>query len=241
MTSTTLKKATIQHFAMRKDFYKKFHHRYPFLDIVAKYYEPKSKTLEIGCGLGLFLHQISNSQNVLVGIDICKAFIHEAHKKFPTISFLVGDAEKLPFRLKSFKTVFIRNLLHHLVAETPNLSRRYMTRILEEVCKICENGGDFFVLEQCILSRIIGWLLFWFSLFMCRLNLSFHRISLYERVVVSFLTSHQLVQLLEKTNFKIRNQFFYRLCTGLHLGANFGEAIIYARAQHREYRRVLND
>ncbi|MDH5495378.1 MAG: class I SAM-dependent methyltransferase [Candidatus Bathyarchaeota archaeon] len=230
MTST-LKQATIQHFAKRKSFYKKLYHQYPFLDIVARYYKPNSKTLEIGSGIGAFLHEISSSQNVLVGIDICKTFIHEAHKRFPTISLLVGDAEKLPFRSKFFKTVFMRNLLHHLVAETPNLSQGYMTKVLEETYRVCDKGGDLFVLEQCILSRIIGWLLFWFSLFMSRLNLSFHRINLHEGVVISFLASHQLVQLLEKTNFKILKDFSHRPCTGLHLGVNFGEVIIFARAE----------
>jgi len=230
MTSNTLKKNVVYHFTKRKDFYSRPSHEYPFLNIVSKYYKPKYKTLEIGCGVGFFLARILNSSSkVLVGVDICKTLIHEAHTKFSKIDFLIGDAEKLPFKSECFKAVFMRNLLHHLVAETPNFSQRNMTKVLEEVRRVSDSEGDFFVLEQCILNRVIGWSLFWFSFLMAKLNLSFRRINLYERVVVAFLTFHQLIQLLEKTNFRVLIQYFHHPYTGLHFGLPFGDAIICAK------------
>ena len=125
MISGELRKYTIHHFAKRKEYYSKLHHEYPFVDVVVEYYKPNSETLEIGCGVGFFLdHMLSYSPRSLVGIDICKALIYEASKKFNKIDFLVGDAEELPIKSQCFKTVFVRNLLHHLVGETPNLSER---------------------------------------------------------------------------------------------------------------------
>jgi SAM-dependent methyltransferase len=229
MTPTELKQFALHHFTRRKDYYSKLHHEYPFLDIVLRYYKPDSNVVEIGCGAGFFLNRMSSySLCNLIGVDICKAMIYEARKNFK-IDLLIGDAEQLPLKSKSVGTVFMRNLLHHLVAETPNLSKKKAIEVLKEVKKICSAGSDIFILEQCILSNVTSWFLYWLCFLAAKLNISVDRINLRDQVVVSFLTFHQLTRLLEQTGFKVIVGFYHHPHTGVNLGMNFGDAIIYAR------------
>jgi ubiquinone/menaquinone biosynthesis C-methylase UbiE len=230
MTSTELKQFALHHFTRRKDYYSKLHHEYPFLDIVLRYYNPDSNVVEIGCGAGFFLNRMSSYSSCnLVGVDICKAMIYEAHKDFFEIDLLIGDAEQLPLKSKSVGTVFMRNLLRHLVAETPTLSKKNAIGGLKEVRRICSAESDIFILEQCILSNVTSWFLFWLCLLVAKLNISVRRINLRDKVVVSFLTFRQLTRLLEQVGFKVIVGFYHHPYTGIHLGMNFGDAVIYAR------------
>lgn len=230
MSSAWLKRYAIYHFTKNKGYYSKLHHEYPFINIVLKYYKPNLDMIEIGCGTGFFLNcMLHYSSSALVGVDICKSMVTEAHKRFKKIGFLNGDAENLPLKSASVRTVFVRNLLHHLVGGTRCLSKVNVTRTLEEIKRVSDNEGHIFFLEQCVLSNVLGWVLFWGSLLAARLNISLPKINLRDKVVVSFLTFNQLIHSLEQAGFNIIVGFFYHPYTGLHFGMIFGDAIIYAK------------
>jgi 2-polyprenyl-3-methyl-5-hydroxy-6-metoxy-1,4-benzoquinol methylase len=74
--------------------------------------------LEIGCGLGDISYYIANnSQNTVLGTDLCQPFIDEASKKFvlPNLSFDTLDFNH-PEKLKGRKFDYIigNGILHHL-------------------------------------------------------------------------------------------------------------------------------
>lgn len=53
--------------------------------------------LDIGCGSGLFSSMASAFGTEVTGIDASEQLIAEAHKRAPSLKFLTGDMEELPF------------------------------------------------------------------------------------------------------------------------------------------------
>lgn len=69
--------------------------------------------LEIGCGTGRWLAELTKQNNLCVGLDRSIRMIHEARKSETVIPFLVGDALKLPFKNSTFDFVYCVNAIHH--------------------------------------------------------------------------------------------------------------------------------
>jgi ubiquinone/menaquinone biosynthesis C-methylase UbiE len=72
-----------------------------------------NKILDIGCGPGSFVNELSTRGFEATGIDITSKFISFARKNYQG-NFLVADAYDLPFKDREFDTVFVRNVLEHL-------------------------------------------------------------------------------------------------------------------------------
>ncbi len=66
---------------------------------------PSVKVLDIGCGTGLFAALASERGADIVGLDATGPFILEAKKRAPSIDFVEGEMESLPFADKSFNVV----------------------------------------------------------------------------------------------------------------------------------------
>ncbi len=71
----------------------------------------ESSVLEIGCGTGELIHQISGSKKV--GIDFSEAMIEEARKQFPLDDFRVMEAENITLNEK-FDVVILSSLIGYL-------------------------------------------------------------------------------------------------------------------------------
>lgn len=58
--------------------------------------EPGSAVLDVGCGAGLAVSELSSRGFRAVGVDLSTEMIEEAHRRSPGSEFLVGDAYALP-------------------------------------------------------------------------------------------------------------------------------------------------
>ncbi len=71
------------------------------------------KIIDFGCGTGSFTGKFLNCGFELYGVDISEKCISYARKKYPDISFEVGDIEHTKWQDGSFDVVFLTGVLHH--------------------------------------------------------------------------------------------------------------------------------
>jgi 2-polyprenyl-3-methyl-5-hydroxy-6-metoxy-1,4-benzoquinol methylase len=81
------------------------------IELIKKFAKGK-KTLDIGCGLGLYVDFLSSLGFDASGVDITLKFIEEA-KKNKRGRFFHSRAEKLSFKDKTFDTVLLFDILEH--------------------------------------------------------------------------------------------------------------------------------
>jgi SAM-dependent methyltransferase len=99
--------------------------------------ELESPLLEIGCGEGNNLQRLA-SLGPCTGVDLFPKKLGFASGELPSCRFAAADGSRLPFPDASFRSVFVRDLLHHV----PRASA-----VLEEVARVLEPGGHFCLLE----------------------------------------------------------------------------------------------
>jgi len=104
-----------------------------------------SPCLEIGCGEGGNLLRLARRTRC-VGLDRFPAKVAFAAAAVPAARFAVADAAFLPFRPASFRTVFIRDVLHHVDAPEG---------VLAEAVRVLVPGGRLHVLEPNRLNPLI--------------------------------------------------------------------------------------
>ncbi len=97
----------------------------------------KSPCLEIGCGEGNNLVRIAAGRSC-TGVDLFPKKLHFAAHELQACGFAAADGARLPFADASYRSVFVRDLLHH-VAEP--------RAVLEEACRVLEPGGFLCLLE----------------------------------------------------------------------------------------------
>lgn len=66
---------------------------------------PGDSLLDIGCGSGQFCIQAYLTKARITGLDASEPLIEEARKREPTVPFLVGDMDDLPFASNMFDFV----------------------------------------------------------------------------------------------------------------------------------------
>jgi len=95
-----------------------------------------SDLLEIGCGMGTDLLQFARGGAHCTGVDITPRSIEITRHRFAlynqTGSFLLSDAEHLPFLPESFDVVYSNGVLHH----TPDTQGS-----IDEVHRVLRKGG----------------------------------------------------------------------------------------------------
>lgn len=129
--------------------------RYDHRDRGKMYYDHISKAvldhirtdgtlLDIGCGTGLFLQRYLKYGKKAVGLDISPGMVRKACKKHPNEIFLIGTAEKLPFKDNSFTS--ISSLLTFSYLVEPENTLIDCLRVLEPGGRIaiCTLGKNVF-------------------------------------------------------------------------------------------------
>lgn len=71
-----------------------------------------ASVLDVGTGTGLFAEEFAARGLSAVGVDANPEMIELARKLAPTVRFLEGTAERLPFPDSSFDLVFLGQMLH---------------------------------------------------------------------------------------------------------------------------------
>lgn len=86
---------------------------------------PGASVLEIGCGTGDLLQALAPKRGV--GVDISPKTVERARARHPSLTFIAGDAENLPFE-ETFDYVILSDLLGYL---------EDVQRTFEELRKVC--------------------------------------------------------------------------------------------------------
>ncbi len=96
------------------------------------------RILDLGCGPGIYAKILDEKGARVKGIDISKELIRIAKKECPNGEFIVGSAEKLPYKKEEFDMVLAALVLDHI--ENWDL-------ILKEVRRVLKKGGLFIFSE----------------------------------------------------------------------------------------------
>jgi demethylmenaquinone methyltransferase/2-methoxy-6-polyprenyl-1,4-benzoquinol methylase len=102
--------------------------------------DPRSgeRVLDVACGTGTSSYALARAGATVVALDFSPGMIEEGRRRHPSIEFVEGDAEKLPFGDDEFDAVTIsfglRNVEHPKVA-------------LAEMYRVLKPGGRLVVCE----------------------------------------------------------------------------------------------
>lgn len=87
--------------------------------------EPDDKILEIGCGIGTIVFELSKKGYNIIGIDISREAVAYGIKKYGDIHLEVQPAEALSYENESFDVVLSFDLFEHIARIDKHLSEVY--------------------------------------------------------------------------------------------------------------------
>lgn len=162
---------------------------------LANLLENRSATiLDIGCADGTTLFQIKKlfPKLKLTGLDKYADAIKYAKKTKPGISFLQGDAHRLPFKKSSFDYIMAIETLEHL--HEPD-------QALSEISRVIKKKGVFIIVQDTdsLLFRTVWW--FWTK----------WKGSVWNHSHINCLTPKALIKKVEKVGFKIKKIHYVNL------------------------------
>lgn len=91
-------------------------------------------TLECGCASAIDVYHFTKLGKGYKGIDITEAFIKQALNRGADVRF--GSIVSIPFKDKSFGTVYCRHVLEHLSLEESEIAIREMIRVARNIVAI---------------------------------------------------------------------------------------------------------
>jgi SAM-dependent methyltransferase len=94
----------------------------------------EDKILEIGCGIGTVVNELSRKGHDIIGIDISGEAIEYGRKKYGDIRLEVQAAEILPYEDESFNVVLSFDLFEHIAEIDKHIS---------EVRRVLRPGGYY--------------------------------------------------------------------------------------------------
>ena len=94
----------------------------------------QDRILEIGCGIGTVVHELSKEGHDVIGIDISGEAIEYGRKKYDRLHLDVQAAENLPYEDESFEVVLSFDLFEHIAAIDKHIS---------EVKRVLRPGGYY--------------------------------------------------------------------------------------------------
>jgi SAM-dependent methyltransferase len=106
------------------------------------------RVLDLGCGTGFFLAELERLRPGAVGLDISHAMLRVCEQYVPGARLVTADAERLPFRERSFDAIFCKGSLHHT---------RDHVRFLENCRRALSPGGVLILSEPCNDNFLIRW------------------------------------------------------------------------------------
>lgn len=125
----TNKEETRREFNEEFDSQPSLYHKYNY-SLVKKYIKNK-RVLDVGCWSGQLVSLEIKSAARVVGIDPGAQAINYAKKTIPKAKFIVGRAQKLPFKKNSFDAVTFCDVIEHLPAGSELLALQEIYRVLK--------------------------------------------------------------------------------------------------------------
>ena len=126
---------------------------------------PGDRILEIGCGIGTVVYELSGKGHDIIGIDISGEAIEYGREKYGDIILEVQAAETLPYEDESFEVVLSFDLFEHIAAIDKHIS---------EVRRVLRLGGYYLFQTPNRYSNIIYETLWTKSLHWRRYHPSLH-------------------------------------------------------------------
>jgi len=122
----------------------RFFYEHKIMKVAQAYVNTSKIVLDLGCGCGITTIFLGSYSKEVVGLDFSERSLLMA-KELCTrrnlrhkVSFVLGDAERLPFCSEHFDTVFFKDLLHHV----PN-----PLAVTNEMARVCKTQGDVIGIE----------------------------------------------------------------------------------------------
>jgi len=111
---------------------------------VVRFVEPSGdeRALDSGTGTGALAFALAPHVREVVGVDLVPELLEQGRKRaerFPNVTFLEGDATKLPLEYGSFDLAGTLRTLHHM--ERPELA-------MAELVRVTRPGGRVLVVDQ---------------------------------------------------------------------------------------------
>jgi ubiquinone/menaquinone biosynthesis C-methylase UbiE len=98
------------------------------------------RVVDVGCGTGAFAGAIAPLVGEVVGVDAEERFLDAARASAPAgCTFVLGDAEALPFAYGSFDLAGCMRVLHHV--RRPEL-------VVAELARVVRPGGSILLVDQ---------------------------------------------------------------------------------------------
>jgi len=94
------------------------------------------RALDVGCGYGSTVAEISRGRVDCVGIDTDEMSIRVAKERFPLLNYLVCGAESLPFEDGYFDVIILRDALHHVFRESD------FERVMKEIARVSKSDAQ---------------------------------------------------------------------------------------------------
>jgi SAM-dependent methyltransferase len=104
----------------------------PLLDAAGR--AARSRVLDVACGPGYVSEAAAARGAEPVGLDVAEAMIRKARLRCPNLTFIVGDAQRLPFADASFDAVTMNFGILHLAEPE---------RAIAEARRVLARGGRF--------------------------------------------------------------------------------------------------
>lgn len=111
----------------------------PMYDVIVGEIEKfeSGRILDVGCGNGNLFNLLSDGKYELFGIDFSENMIFEAKRNCSgKASFMVADAEQLPFDDDSFDIVVCNASFHHYI---------HPDAVLQEMHRVLKDGGKVLI------------------------------------------------------------------------------------------------
>ncbi len=141
------------------------------------------KILDIGSRWGDVTNEIYKHNKNVEGVECVLKFVNMSNKTYPHIHFREGSVLSLPFKNNSFDTVFMGEVIEHVLNQD---------NAIREVYRVLKPSGEFILTTPNIASL------------RCRAKLLLGQAIDTDIVHVRLLTKKQLIRLLEKNGFKIK-------------------------------------
>lgn len=105
--------------------------------------------LDLGCGYGSTSYKLSLVKQINVtGLDFDENELEKAKSIFPSLNFVHGNAEKMPFEDNQFSTIILKDSLHHFYEEAD------FEKVKSEIIRVLKPGGNLIFFDPNVNTMI---------------------------------------------------------------------------------------